>query len=199
MRPAFPSLLPIGENYAQTAALACYGHCHGRADLRRHRRVSLQPYRRKRPPAGGCHLWGHRPHPQRVGLDHPRAGRQSKQALPEPHQPNRAKAGHLYRYRAPAGAAGLGHPRRSDHHRARRHGLDRRCLHLQHLYLRRQRRLPNYCKSLPPGERAPRRRPGLVRLPRRVHHVDGPHRDPEQRPRRPGQRGGAVSHWYSGW
>ena len=25
----------------------------------------------------------------------------------------------------------------------------------------------------------PRRRPGLVRLPRRVHHVDGPHRDPE--------------------
>lgn len=35
-----------------------------------------------------------------------------------------------------------------------------RCLHLQHLYLRRQRRLPNYCKSLPPGERAPRRRPG---------------------------------------
>ena len=65
---------------------------------------------------------------------------------------------HLYRYRAPAGAAGLGHPRRSDHHRARWHGLDRRCLHLQHLYLRRQRRLPNYCKSLPPGERAPRRR-----------------------------------------
>ena len=84
-------------------------------------------------------------------------------------------------------------------HRARRHGLDRRCLHLQHLYLRRQRRLPNYCKSLPPGERAPRRRPGLVRLPRRVHHVDGPYRDPEQRPRRPGQRGGAVSHRYSGW
>ena len=133
------------------------------------------------------------------GIGPSRAGRQSKQALPEPHQPDRAKAGHFYRYRAPAGAAGLGHPRRCDHHRARRHGLDRRYLHLQHsIPTPPTATASNYCKAYhQENEPPPTPRAGTPTAPGTP--CRWPHRDPEQRPRRPGQRGGAVSHRYSGW
>ena len=48
------------------------------------------------------------------------------------------------------------------------------------LYLYGQRRLSDHRQGLPPGKRTARRCPGLVRLPRRVHHVPGAHRHLEQ-------------------